>query len=74
MKAHSILLILTSLLVLACGSDDSKSCTTCTSDQTIPFTICEESDGNASVNGENTGVAYATYIHGLIEAGASCGE
>ncbi|GER58623.1 hypothetical protein ULMA_07310 [Patiriisocius marinus] len=74
MKTFSSILIIVTTLLASCGSDDSRSCTTCTSDQTIPFTICEESNGNASINGENTGVVYATYIDGLITAGATCGE
>lgn len=74
MKIYSSILIIATTLLISCGSDDSRSCTTCSSDQTIPFTICEESNGNASVNGENTGVAYATYIDGLVNAGATCGE
>jgi hypothetical protein len=74
MKTYVILLILATTLLVSCGSDDSRSCTTCTSDQTIPFTICEESNGNASVNEEDTGTAYGTYIDGLVAAGATCGE
>jgi len=62
------------LLIYSCGNDDSRSCTTCNSSQTVSFTVCEESDGNASVNGENTGTSYAVYIDDLTEAGATCGN
>lgn len=60
-------------LILACSKDDSKSCTECTSDTTVPFEICRLSNGHASVNGEDTGTDYDTYISGLEAAGAHCG-
>jgi len=62
------------LLVFSCKDDDSRSCTTCNSPQTIAFEVCEESNGNASVNGENTGISYDIYIADLEEAGATCGN
>ncbi|MGJ8665280.1 MAG: hypothetical protein ACSHW7_02855 [Patiriisocius sp.] len=72
---HLVLITLfcVSLLICSCGSDDSKTCTTCNSEQTIEFLICEESNGNASVNGEDTGTQYSVYLEGLIAAGADCG-
>jgi hypothetical protein len=75
MKNHVILLALctASLLFSSCGDDDSKSCVTCNSEQTLTFTICEESNGNAAVNGEDTGTQYAIYLDGLLDAGAICG-
>ncbi|GEQ84940.1 hypothetical protein ULMS_04480 [Patiriisocius marinistellae] len=75
MKKHIVLftLTITSLLISSCGSDDSKTCITCNSEQTIEFLVCEESNGNASVNGENTGTQYALYLDGLVAAGADCG-
>jgi len=60
------------LIVFSCKDDDSRSCTTCNSPQTMSFEVCEESDGNASVNGEDTGTRYDIYIEGLVEAGATC--
>jgi len=33
-----------------------------------------KSDGNASVNGENTGTSYTIYISGLEATGTSCGN
>lgn len=74
MKTYSLFFVFALAFLTSCGSDDSRSCVTCTSEQTIPATVCEESSGNASVNGEDTGTAYATYIDGLIAAGANCGE
>ncbi|MEM0517468.1 MULTISPECIES: hypothetical protein [Aequorivita] len=59
--------------IVSCKKDDGVSCTTCTSPQTANFEVCEESNGNASVNGENTGTPYEVYLQGLIEAGATCG-
>lgn len=67
-----VIVILVSLT--ACGDDDEISCVTCNSDQTITFNVCEENDGNASVNGENTNTPFSLYIEGLREAGATCGE
>lgn len=74
MRYALFFLIALVLIVSSCGDDDEKTCTTCSSSQTIVFTVCEESDGNASVNGENTGTSYDVYLEGLREAGASCGE
>jgi len=62
------------VVVVSCKDDDSFSCTTCNSSQTIAFEVCEDSNGNASVNGENTGTSYDIYIAGLEEAGATCGN
>jgi len=60
-------------IIISCKEDDSVSCTTCSSSQTTPFEVCEDSDGNAVVNGENTGTRYDIYIANLEEAGATCG-
>ncbi|MBT0607116.1 hypothetical protein [Aequorivita echinoideorum] len=59
-------------LILSCNNDDGRSCTTCSSEVTANFELCEESNGTASVNGENTGVQYDIYIYNLIETGVSC--
>lgn len=58
---------------LSCKSDDSRSCTTCSAPLTLDFELCEESDGNASVNGENTGTPYALYLEDLRAEGTTCG-
>lgn len=62
------------LSVFSCKKDDGKSCTICSSTITLDFEVCEERNGNASVNGQDTGTNYATYISGLEATGASCGN
>jgi|TARA_B110000238_G_C15727866_1_gene269550 hypothetical protein len=69
-----ILILTASLLLFSCKKEDSVTCTTCNSPQTTSFEICRDSNGNASVNGENTGTNYDVYITGLEEAGATCGN
>lgn len=66
----SISLIFTSLI--SCKKDDAVSCITCTSSVTLPFELCQEADGNASVNGENTGIPYDQYLAGLRESDTNC--
>jgi hypothetical protein len=69
-------IILTLLIfgsLFSCKEDDSVTCTTCNSPQTTSFEVCRDSNGNASVNGEDTGTNYDVYIAGLEEAGATCG-
>lgn len=68
------LLALLFLLLFSCKEDDSVSCVQCSSDTTIPFEVCRENNGNASVNGEDTGTDYDDYIMGLEDAGANCGS
>ncbi|GHC44182.1 hypothetical protein [Ulvibacter litoralis] len=63
-----------SILLFSCKSDDGPSCVSCSSPQTSVFQVCQESDGNASVNGENTGTSYEVYMADLVEVGVSCGE
>jgi len=75
MKKISILIaIICSLSIYSCKKDDGVSCTTCTSPETSDFQVCNENDGNASVNGQNTGTPYETYITGLESTGANCGN
>lgn len=71
-KTAIILAIICSLSIFSCKKDDGVSCTTCSSPETASFQVCEESDGNASVNGQNTGTPYDIYLSGLEQAGASC--
>lgn len=74
MKRLIFILVFTSLLLIfSCKKDDDRSCTTCSSAETLNFQVCEESNGKASVNGEDTGTPYDVYIAGLEEAGANCG-
>lgn len=69
-----ILFFALTILLFSCKKEDTVTCTTCNSPQTTSFEICRESDGNASVNGENTGTNYDVYIEGLEDAGATCGN
>lgn len=62
------------LSLFACKEDDSRSCTNCSSDQTPTFELCRESNGNASVNGQDTGTDYDLYLDNLTAAGTNCGR
>ncbi len=73
MKNH-LLAIVVFLFLFSCKKEDSVTCNTCNSLQTTSFEVCRESNGNASVNGEDTGTSYDEYITGLEEAGATCGN
>ena len=61
-------------IFISCNKDESRTCTTCTSDLTASFEVCQEPDGTASVNGENTDTDYNAYLEALQETGASCGN
>lgn len=58
----------------SCKKDDAVTCTTCVSHDTLDFEVCRETDGNASVNGENTGTLYEVYIADLEDIGVTCGS
>ncbi|SRX72581.1 hypothetical protein [Aequorivita antarctica] len=73
-KTSLIIAIACSLSIFSCKKDEGISCTTCSSPETSDFQVCKENDGNASVNGQDTGTPYDTYISGLEQAGASCGN
>ncbi|MCH9660400.1 MAG: hypothetical protein K0U54_05760 [Bacteroidetes bacterium] len=73
MKPTFLLASVTFFALLSCNNDDGRTCTTCTNEQTTPFELCRESNGNASVNGEDTGTSYDTYLSGLEALGTSCG-
>lgn len=73
-KTSLIIAIACSLSIFSCKKDDGISCTNCSSPETSDFQVCKQKDGNASVNGQNTGTPYDTYISGLEQAGASCGN
>lgn len=72
-KTINTIFMIILLLVTSCKDDDTRSCTNCNSPQTQTFEVCEESNGNASVNGEDTGVRYDIYIADLEAAGVNCG-
>lgn len=59
--------------MFSCKKDDAGGCTTCSSAETMAFEVCRERDGNALVNGENTGTDYDTYLSDLMETGVECG-
>lgn len=59
--------------LISCKKDDDKTCSTCRSELTPSFELCRESNGNASVNGQDTGTDYDLYITDLQLAGTSCG-
>ena len=73
-KSFFVLAMIAALSVFSCKKDDGATCITCTSPETFDFEVCEEKNGNASVNGQNTGTPYAIYIQGLEDAGARCGN
>ena len=74
MKRSVLLLAIVSALSLfSCKKDDAVTCITCSSPETIDFQVCEEKDGNASVNGQNTGTPYGIYVQDLEKTGANCG-
>ena len=74
MKPYIILLLIGVTFFTACKDDDSRSCTTCSSDVTANFELCREPNGNASVNGEDTGTDYDLYFDNIVSAGADCGN
>jgi len=60
--------------LFSCKKDDGRSCTICSSPETANFEVCEESNGNASVNGEDTGTSFNVYISDLRDVGVDCGN
>lgn len=75
MKYYFLFLALPlSLLFFSCKKEEGVSCITCTSPQTENFELCRESDGTASVNGENTGTPYDVYYSGLQDINVRCGQ
>ena len=71
-KSYLITILLAAATLLSCKKDNGSSCVTCSSSQTPNFEVCEESNGNASVNGQDTGTSYDVYISGLEATGTSC--
>jgi hypothetical protein len=71
-KYYASIFFFLAAIVQSCGEDNGPSCVTCSSSQTASFEVCEESTGNASVNGQDTGTPYTTYISGLEQVGANC--
>lgn len=54
-----------SSLIFSCKGDDNVSCVSCSNAQTLDFIVCNEANGNASVNGQDTGQDYDVYISNL---------
>ena len=73
MKFYSPILLGVLLLLIGCKDDDSLSCTTCNSPETVAFELCRNGDGNAVVNGEDTATDYDMYRDDLAATGVSCG-
>ncbi|MEM7185139.1 MAG: hypothetical protein AAF466_00665 [Bacteroidota bacterium] len=74
MKPQIFLIALLSFISFtACKKDENRTCVNCSSDQTPTFELCRESNGNASVNGEDTGTDYDLYLSDLEATGTNCG-
>jgi len=72
MKKVTVIFYCLSLFLFSCGNDDGMSCQTCSSSLTPDFIVCNE-NGNASVNGEDTGTSFSVYIANLEEnEGTTC--
>ncbi|NCT18343.1 MAG: hypothetical protein COZ75_13670 [Flavobacteriaceae bacterium CG_4_8_14_3_um_filter_34_10] len=72
MKNQILSILVWSLIFSSCKGDGNPSCITCDAELTNSFELCKESDGTASVNGENTGVSYSIYLDGLLNEGVTC--
>ena len=72
-KSFLLILMVFGLSIFSCKKDDSRSCITCSSPDTEPFELCQEGDGSASINGQNTLTPYDEYLSGLHESGVECG-
>ncbi len=70
----AIIIISVIALLISCKGDDTGGCVTCSAPQTLDFLLCEEGDGNASVNGENTGTPYNVYLQDLQADSVQCGN
>lgn len=72
-KTAFVLTLLMTTFFTSCKDDDSRTCVSCSSDQTPTFELCREGNGNASVNGQDTGTDYDLYLQGLVDAETNCG-
>jgi hypothetical protein len=76
MKNKFTILLLGAIATLffleSCKKDDEVTCISCSSEITMTFTLCREANGNASVNGEDTGTPYDVYYQGLVEEEVTC--
>jgi len=57
----------------ACSKDKSElECLTCTGEANMPFELCEDRDGKATVNGESTQTDYQVYLTNLQKDEVVC--
>ncbi|HLS10795.1 MAG TPA: hypothetical protein VK050_01405 [Flavobacteriaceae bacterium] len=60
-------------VLTACSKDKSEiECLTCTGEANMPFELCEDGDGNATVNGTSTRTDYQIYLSDLQKEGVVC--
>ena len=64
--------ILAGLAFVSCNKDDDKdnNCVKCTvsfEGASQAFDVCKASNGNASVGGQDTGVAFDTYVTNMCD-------
>lgn len=73
MKIYLLFVFVLCVVVASCKADDSVSCVNCSNEQTLDFVVCNEANGRASVNGQDTGQDYSVYIANLQEQeGTTC--
>ncbi|MBX2826688.1 MAG: hypothetical protein KTR22_00900 [Flavobacteriaceae bacterium] len=70
--AYAYLIAFLVITLTSCKDDDSRTCRECTNEQTPAFELCREPNGNASVNGQDTGTDYDVYLADLEEVGSNC--
>jgi len=59
--------------LIACSKDKSENeCLTCTGEANMPFELCEDGEGNATVNGESTQTDYRVYLANLQKERVVC--
>lgn len=57
----------------ACSKDKSElECLICTGEANMPFELCEDRNGNATVNGESTQTDYQVYLTNLQKDEVVC--
>lgn len=60
-------------VLTACSKDKAElECFTCTGETNMPFELCEDTDGKATVNGESTQTDFQVYLQNLQDDGVSC--
>lgn len=62
------------IVIVSCSSDDrsDRGCLTCTGETNMPFELCEDADGKATVNGASTQTDFQIYLQNLQNDGVSC--